>query len=434
MTRLARGIRAVISGAVRDAPGGRRVLDAASPDETLYLSSPAGWPVGSSTESGAMRLSAVNRCQELISGSVGKLPIYCIDSSSRERKRHPILYLLTVRPNEAMSPFVMRQMVEGHRLSGGNGYIWIIRDRAGRPAELVPLPWELVQPQRDRRGAVWYGVVHPWTGEPMLLPGDDVIHVKGYSRDGLVGISVLQRAADVITAGRAAQSYAASYYASGGQPSGVLSTDTDLSGTLTRTRADGSTETVSRRQIIREEWEKVHRGPNNGHRIAVLDYGLKYTPIAVSMADAKFVESSAVTVEDIARFYGVPLSKLYAGKQAYNSNEQNAIDYVVSTLHPIVTQYEQEMSYKLLTDSELRAGLRLSINMLAELKGDTSSRAVWYRNMRDVGAFSSNDIRALEDFPAIEGGDVYYASLNYTPLDTFRTASKEKGDGRAGNT
>ncbi len=424
----------MFGGAVRDAPGaGRRVTDEAAP-VTLDLSSAAGWPVGSSTESAAMRLSAVNRCQELICGSVGKLPIYCIDSGSRERKQHPILYLLTVRPNDAMTPFVLRQTVEGHRLSGGNGYIWIFRDRHGRPAELIPLPWELVTPLRDRRGAVWYGVAHPWTGDPMLLPGDDVIHVKGYSRDGLVGISVLQRAADVITAGRAAQSYAASYYASGGQPSGVLSTDTDLSGTLTRTRADGSTETVSRRQIIREEWEKVHRGPTNGHRIAVLDYGLKYTPIAVSMADAKFVESSAVTVEDIARFYGVPLSKLYAGKQAYNSNEQNAIDYVVSTLHPIVTQYEQEMSYKLLTDSELRAGLRLSINMLAELKGDTSSRAVWYRNMRDVGAFSSNDIRALEDFPAIEGGDVYYASLNYTPLDTFRTASKEKGDGRAGNT
>ncbi len=417
----------MFGGAVRDAPGaGRRVTDEAAP-VTLDLSSAAGWPVGSSTESAAMRLSAVNRCQELISGSVGKLPIYCIDGNTRERQRHQILYLLTVRPNEAMTPFVLRQMVEGHRLSGGNGYIWILRDRHGRPDELIPLPWELVQPQRDRRGLVWYGVVHPWTGEPMLLPGDDVIHVKGYSRDGLVGISVLQRAAEVITTGRAAQSYAASYYASGGQPSGVLSTDTDLSGTITRTRADGRTESVSRRQIIREEWEKVHRGPNNGHRVAVLDYGLKYSPIAVSMADAKFVESAAVTVEDIARFYGVPLSKLYAGKQAYNSNEQNAIDYVVSTLHPIVAQYEQELSYKLLRDSELRDGLRLSINMLAELKGDTSSRAAWYKAMREVGAFSADDIRALEDFPRIPGGDIYYANKNYTPLETFRTLSGENG-------
>lgn len=77
---------------------------------------------------------------------------------------------------------------------------------------------------------------------------------------------------------------------------------------------------------------------------------MKYQPIAISNVDAQFVESKAVTAEDAARFCSVPLSKLYAGKQAYSSNEQNSTDYVTSTLHPIITQYDEERTYKLLPD------------------------------------------------------------------------------------
>lgn len=325
-------------------------------------------------------------------------------------------------------------MVEGNRLSGGNGYEWIVRNpRTGRPVELIPLPWELVHPFKDRNGVVWYGVSHPDTGEPMVLSGQDVCHYKGYTHDGLTGISVLRRASEVISAGRAAQQYEESYFLNGGQPSGVLYTDTDLSGTVKRTKADGSEVDVPIRDIIRAEWEKVHAGPNNAHRVAILDHGLKYSGTTISNVDAQFVESKAVTVEDIARFYGVPLSKLYAGKQAYNSNEQNAIDYVVSTLHPIVTQYDQERTYKLLLDSEIAQGLRLRANMMVELKGDFQSRSAWYKAMREIGAFSVNDILGLEDQPAVEGGDERYASLNYVPLSLWRQLSIKRNENGGNN-
>jgi len=426
MTRLERGIRASVGGPppIRNGPGAQR----------LTLSDPTGWreglPAGGTiSEQSAMKLSAVNRCQVIISESIGKLPIYCRDETTKKRVDHDILYLLNVRPNEAMTPSIEKQMVENNRLSGGNGYEWIMRNpHTGRPQELIPLPWELVTPWRDRKGLMWYGVMHPLTGEPMVLPGDDVNHVKGYSHDGIHGMSVLRRAAEVIAAGRAAQQYELTFFVNGGHPSGVLSTEADISGDLERTTVDGKSEKVTYRDVLREEWERVHTGPKNGHRVAVLDHGVKYQPITISNADAQFVESKAVTVEDIARFYGVPLSKLYAGKQAYNSNEQNAIDYVVSTLHPIVTQYDEERTYKLLTDTELRRGLKLSINMMAELKGDATSRSIWYRAMRDVGGFSADDIRDLEDLPSIgEGGDIYYGNKNYAPLDQFRKIVEREG-------
>ena len=152
-----------------------------------------------------------------------------------------------------------------------------------------------------------------------------------------------------------------SYYESGGQPAGVLKTETDLGGYVKGPdgqylkATDGSY--LTKRDMVRREWERVHRGPNNSHRVAILDLSLDYKPLAATNADAQFVESQDVSVKDLARYFGVPLYKLQEGKQSYSSNEQNAIEYVVGTLHPTVTQYEEEYSYKLLTASELRRGL-----------------------------------------------------------------------------
>ena len=160
-------------------------------------------------------------------------------------------------------------------------------------------------------------------------------------------------------------------------------------------------------------------GPSNSHRGASLDVGLTYQPMTGSNADAQFIESQEGSVKDLARYFGVPLYKLQEGEQSYSSNEQNAIEYVVGTLHPIVTQYEEELSYKLLTDRELRNGVELRVNMMAELKGDTAARAEWYRIMLDGGTFSVNDVRALEDLPDVEGGDEHRASLNYVPLSRW---------------
>ena len=167
-----------------------------------------------------------------------------------------------------------------------------------------------------------------------------------------------------------------------------------------------------------------------------MDNDLKYQPISISNRDAQFVEQAALSVQDIARFFGVPLYKLQAGDQSYNANEQHAIDYVVSTLHPIVTQWEEELTYKLLPPSEAKS-LKIRINMMAELRGNFASRVAWYKNMREIGVFSTNDILALEDLPDVDGGDERYASLNYVPLSLWRELSikrNENGGGKnAGN-
>ena len=160
--------------------------------------------------------------------------------------------------------------------------------------------------------------------------------------------------------------------------------------------------------------------------------GLDYKPLSISNRDAQFVEQSALSVEDLARVFGVPLYKLQAGKQSYSSNEQNAIEYVVGTLHPNAVIWEQELSYKLLTPQDLARGLRIRGNLMNELRGDFQSRGTWYQTMRDNGSFSVNDIRELEDMPDVDGGDEHYASLNYVPLQDWRELSRERAEKNAG--
>lgn len=380
------------------------------------------------SETAARKLSAVDRCIEILSDSMAKLPTYCVDRKSRERVDLPLLRLLNVRPNEAMTPSVRKKLLEASRLSRGNSYDWIRRDPyTAEIVELIPLPGELVYTWRDTAGHVWHNVQDPAGGSVFTLSHADVCQYKGSSRDGITGISVLQRAAEVIAAARARQQHDLSYYENGGQPGGVLQTDAPLGG-MVPDPLDPAKQ-ISNKDLLRREWERIHAGPSNANRIAILDYGLKYQAVSLSNKDAQFIESQEVAIRDIARYFGIPLYKLQEGKQAYSSNEQNAIEYVVSTLHPIVTQYEEEQTYKLLFAREIAAGLELRINMMAELRGDNAARSAWYKTMRESGVFSVNDINRLEDMPDVEGGDERLASVNYVPLSKWVELSLTRNGG-----
>ena len=357
----------------------------------------------------AMKLSTVSRCIDILSDSIGKMPFYVYDSHTRKRVEHPIMELLSLRPNEWQTPFAFRKQVEAERVSEGNGIAWIRRDPSTlQPLELIPIPkglWNIVK-QAD--GSLVYQLRHPYTEELITCGRMDVLHVTAYSRNGYTGIGYLERAREIIRTAKAAQEYASSYY------------------------ANGESRTISKKDRIREEWEKRHAGPANAQRIAVLDLGLDYKPLSISNRDAQFVEQSALSVEDLARVFGVPLYKLQAGKQSYSSNEQNAIEYVVGTLHPNAVIWEQELVYKLLTPQDIRQGLRIRGNLMNELRGDFNSRGTWYRNMRENGGFSVNDIRALEDLPDVPGGDEHYASLNYVPLDVWKYLSIRRAEKNSG--
>lgn len=395
--------------------------DTAAPTE-LHLSERTGWPWGGGTPATkAMKISAVNRCVELRSDAIAVLPIYFLDGNTRERiSNHPLDMLLNVRPNEAMTPFAYRKFIEVNRTLQRAGYAWIRRDRNAKPIELIPLMAEHTYPELDsENGKLTFRTWLPWVGKGYILDAEDVLYYPGYTKDGIHGVSVLERAGMTIDTASNMERYSNSFYAHGGRPSGVLKTSTDLSGVVPKGPHAG----LTRKEAVRREWERLYSSSANSFRTAVLDSGLEYQTVSMNNSDAQYIESKELTIADIARFWGVPLHKLYTGKQSYSSNEANGIDFVVDTLAPSVKLYEDEDSYKLLPISDQLAGVKIRRNMMAYLRGDSASRSAWYKAMREIGVFSVDDIRALEDLPDVPGGSSRYGSLNYIPLELFEVLS-----------
>ncbi len=397
----------------------------------LTLDDPAVWHTGGTLFGGqavqAMKLPAVNACIEIISDSIAKMPIYMMQSQTRERlPNHRILDLLAGRPTEALTAFDYRKLMESRRITYGNAYALILRGEWGEPKELLPIAPGYMQPVLDDNGRLWYVGINPKTKEYRKFWAADVLHYKAFTSDGLEGISYLRRGAETIEAALQAQKYEISFYKNGAQLTGVLTTETDLASTKYKTDAP------SIKTQIREEWARIHSGADNAFRIAVLDHGLKYTPITSTNRDAQFIESKSASIEDIGRLFNIPLYKLGVGKQTYSSNEQAAIEYMQRTLAPIVSEYEQEDSYKLLLSSEREKGLQIRRNMMGELRGDWAARAAWYKAMREIGAYSIDDIRALEDLQDVPGGAERYASLNYVPADVFRQLSLNRNQPAGG--
>ena len=392
----------------------------------LTLDSPLGWDTGGSLYDGktlgAMKLPAVNACIEIISDSVAKMPIYLMDSATRERQTaHPALRLLTGRPTEALTAFDYHKLMESRRIAHGNAYALILRDRWGAPQELLPIGPGYMQPFLDDNGRLWYIGTNPRTGEFRKFWPADVLHYKAFSVDGLEGVSYLRRGAETIEAALQAQKYEVGFYKNGAKLTGILSAETDLTHAAEATLPDGTKIPV--KDAIRREWEHLYTGADNAFRTAIMDFGMKYTPITASNRDAQFIENKAASIEDVGRLFNIPLYKLGVGKQTYNSNVQAAIEYMQRTLSPIVAAHEQEDTYKLLTTSEQAAGLQFRRNMMGELRGDWAARAVWLKTMNEIGVYSVDDICALEDLPNVPGGDRRKASLNYVPLDLWAELS-----------
>lgn len=403
-----------------------------SPD-VLTLRSAAGWDLDGVDTDAALKVSAVYRAITFSAQTISVMPFYIMDRTRRERiVDHPLLTVLTIRPNEVMTPSDYKSVMETNRLLRGNGYAYIGRSPiTGRVEELLPLTPDLVNVWMDEERRLHYLYTDPISGKLFHLLPNQVIHYKAFTLDGIRGVSPLTYAREVVAKDRAAKAYERALYNNGGRPSGVLYTDADLSGKETITDSDGNVTTVSKKELVRRAWDNVHGGSGNAFRTAVLDLGLKYAPIAaMSNADAQFVESNDITIADIARFFGVPLHVLMSGKQSYESNVQNRVEYVQTTALSTVTACEEEDSFKLLSGMDQAKQFRIRRNMDAALRGDTESRANYYKTMHEIGAYSVNDIRAKEDDPDVPGGDVHLASLNYIPLEDFQRLSNQRNGGK----
>ena len=364
-------------------------------------------------ERSSMQMTAVYSCVRILSEAVAGLPLhlyrYTEEGSKEKATSHPLYFLLHDEPNPEMTSFVFRETLMTHLLLWGNAYAQIIRNGKGEVIALYPLMPDRMAVDRDDKGRLYYEYTVNTEDAPTMkgslvrLSPTDVLHIPGLGFDGLVGYSPIAMAKNAIGMAIACEEYGAKFFANGAQPSGVL-------------EHPGTIKDPSR---VRESWTQTFGGSHNANKVAVLEEGMKYTPISISPEQAQFLETRKFQINEIARIFRVPPHMVGdLEKSSFSNIEQQSLEFVKYTLEPWLVRWEQSIQRTLFSAEEKKQYFA-KFNVEGLLRGDYASRMTGYATARQNGWMSANDIRELENMdriPAEEGGDLYLINGNMLPL------------------
>ena len=376
------------------------------------LANPASWMFDGAasktgiaiTEDSAMRLSAVFGAVRVISETIASLPWEVkqdAGDSTRSASAHPINKLIH-HPNGMMTDFNFREVCQAHLCLHGNAFIAIRRNEAGQPVKLIP-----VHP--DRVEVKVYKDEKFYTIDQGKETFDDteMIHILGLSFDGIIGKSVIEAARESIGLGLAADQFGGSFFGNGANVSAILTHPGRL-----------SDEAYKR---LMASWARRYSGLDNAHKTAILEEGMNLQKVSISPQESQFLETRKFGVEDIARFFRIPLA--YLGSLENSSTraniEEQGIQFQRNTVLPWVNRWEAEFNRKLFPGQE---DYFIRMNMDGLLRGDISSRYSSYAVARQWGWMSVNDIRKHESLEPIDGGDIYLQPMNMVEAGTDNTA------------
>ena len=383
-------------------------------------------------ERSAMQMTAVYSCVRILAEAIAGLPLhlYRYDESGSKTKAtdHALYALLHDEPNPEMSSFVFRETLMTHLLLWGNAYAQIIRNGKGEIVALYPLMPNRMTVDRDEKGQLYYSYSRSneeaptMTGTTVILMPQDVLHIPGLGFDGLVGYSPIAMAKNAIGLAIATEEYGSKFFSNGAAPSGVLE----------------HPGTIKDPQRVRDAWQSQFGGSSNSGKVAVLEEGMKYTPISIAPEQAQFLETRKFQINEIARIFRIPPHMIGdLEKSSFSNIEQQSLEFVKYTLDPWVTRWEQSIMRSLLSPEEKKLFF-VKFNVEGLLRGDYQSRMNGYAVARQNGWMSANDIRALENLdriPAEEGGDLYLVNGNMLPLkgagafaNTPNDSGKEEND------
>lgn len=356
-------------------------------------------------EDSAMQVSAFYRGLIYISTQISKLP-WEIKDRSNQILEGTLTGILNVAPNPEMNAMSFRLCMTQSAIIHGNSYAEIERDGIGRPVALWPIPSNHVGLDRAPDGSLVYRIIGGSSyspGEDVFLPISDVFHLKNFhTKDGLVGQGVVAYASEILGISLGADRMAGNLFSNGGLPSGVL----EVPGAL-------SDEAYER---IKASWKENHSGRKAGG-VAILEEGTKFHATTMSPDVLQFLESRQFNVLEIARFLGLPPTKLYDVTAAtYSNQEQSNLEVATDTLDAWARAYESEADVKLL--NRQYGGKRTEMDLYAVFRGDMTTRANYFSKMMQVSSISPNEIRKREGLAPFSGGDRYFIAVNnYSPLD-----------------
>lgn len=390
------------------------------------LANPAGWLIdmfgGIATRSGkrvtpdtALTNSAVWNAVRILSGTLASLPLFIYRRTPNGGKEravdHPLHRLLHTSPNPQQTSYEWREMMGGHLEVRGNAFTYIESDRRGQVTALWPLHPARTTVLIDRDDQLWYEY-QPKSGPREVFKEEEIIHNRGFSLDGIMGMSPIGLMREGIGVALAAEEHAASFYGNGTLPGGVLKHPKTLS--------------PEAQKRLQDAWEKRHTGPGKAWRPAILEEGMEWTTVGMSARDAQFLESRKFQIEEIARVFDVPLHMLKSmDRSTFNNIEHQDIAFVKHSMRRRLVAIEQRFNFSLLLERE-RDEYFCEFLVDGILRGDQKSRYEAYAIGRQWGWLSADDVREYENQNALpeDKGKIYLTPGNMMPAGEQPPAPK----------
>ena len=343
----------------------------------------------------ALGVATVMACARAIAEGVAQVPIRFYERRAQRPQRivdHPLVDLLTWRPNAWQTSFEFRETLMLHLVLCGNAFVWVNRVR-GQIVELIPIEPGRVLVDRKPDMTVTYQVMFE-DGRSPLLTANDIWHLRGPSWNSWMGLEAVKYARDAIGLSLALETSHSRLHKNGLQPSGTYSVE----GTL-------PAEAHAR---LRAYLEQYYAGQDNAGKPLILDRSAKWMSRAMSGVDAQHVETRNHQIEEICRHFRViPLMVGYSDKAAtYASAEQMFIAHVVHTITPWVTRFEQSAERALLGPDD---DLDIRFDLKGLMRGAAKDRAEYYAKALGSGGspawMTQNEVREDDGLDPLDGGD-----------------------------
>lgn len=350
----------------------------------------------------AIEVATVLSCCKVIAEGIAQVPFKLfVDDGQGIRKTasdNPLHWVVYRKPNRWQTSFEFRETIAFHLVLTGNAYVFVGRVGSARTVrEMIPLEPHLVRAEKKPDGKVIY-TYSPSTGQSVVFAEDAIWHIRGPSWNGWLGMEPVKLAREAIGLSIAAESAHSELHKGGVRTSGAYSFDTPLS--------------PEQYELLSKWLDKYAMGGDRAGKAMILDRGAKWLSQQMTGVDAQHIETRAHQIEEVCRAFRVmPIMVGHSDKAAtYASAEQMFIAHVVHTLSPWYERIEQSADANLLTQAETEAGYYFKFLPNGLMRGAAKDRAEFYtRAIGSVNAspgwMTTNEVRALEELPPIDGGD-----------------------------
>jgi len=365
------------------------------------------------TDERAMMVSTVFACVRLLVQSGATLPLgfYTRTADGREAldQDHQLCKLLKYRPNNFMTAKDFRAAMWTQRVLWGNAFAKI-RWSAGKPVSLIPLKPEQMSVVRESNGLIYRYQTQQGT---INYKQKDIFHLKGWSSDGITGLSALGYARETLGLSIAADQSASKSVS--GRPNATLTVD--------EYPTQDQVETL--RDLYGSDNGNAHYGADG--QLMILPGGMKYNGISIPPDDLQLLESRQFQVPEICRFFGVPAVMVDGAAGSVSawpaSYEQQVLSFLTFTLKPYLEEWEDQTSATLLTPTEQR-NVIIEHNVEGLLRTDSTSRAEFYASSLQNGWMTRAEVRQKENLPYIEGSDELTVQVNLTNIEDLPKANE----------